>query len=60
MDKYIKKLLINAKTDSASIANASSLSKNEFLLHLEKQLMSNKTKIISENKKDLSLAKKMI
>ena len=58
MDKYIKNLLINAKTDSASIANASSLSKNEFLLHLEKQLMSNKTKIITENKKDLNLAKK--
>ena len=58
MDKYIKNLLINAKTDSASIANASSLSKNTFLLHLEKQLMSNKTKIIRENKKDLHLAKK--
>ena len=57
MDKYIKNLLINAKTDSASIANASSLSKNEFLLHLEKQLMFNKKKIISENKKDLNLAK---
>ena len=58
MDKYIKTLLINAKKDSSSIANTSSLSKNEFLLHLEKQLMSNRTKIISENKKDLSLAKK--
>ena len=58
MDKYIKNLLINAKTDSTSIANASSLSKNEFLFHLEKQLMSNKTKIITENKKDLKLAKK--
>ena len=58
MDKYIKNLLINAKTDSSSIANASSLSKNEFLLHLEQQLISNKTKIITENKKDLNLAKK--
>jgi glutamate-5-semialdehyde dehydrogenase len=58
MDKYIKNLLINAKTDSTLIANASSLSKNKFLLHLEKQLMSNKTKIIIENKKDLTLAKK--
>ena len=58
MDKYIKNLLINAKTDSASIANASSFSKNEFLLHLEKQLMSNKIKIISENKKRFKPSKK--
>ena len=58
MDKYIKNLLINAKTDSASIANASSLSKNVFLSNLEKLLFSNKAKIISENKKDLTLAKK--
>ena len=58
MDKYIKNLLVNAKIDSASIANASSSSKNAFLLYLEKQLISNKDEIISENKKDLTLAKK--
>ena len=58
MDKYIKNLLVNAKTDSASIANAPSSSKNEFLSYLEKQLISNKEEIISENKKDLTLAKK--
>ena len=58
MDKYIKNLLVNAKKDSASIANAPSSSKNEFLSYLEKQLISNKDEIISENKKDLTLAKK--
>ncbi|NCW63999.1 MAG: glutamate-5-semialdehyde dehydrogenase [Betaproteobacteria bacterium] len=58
MDKYIKNLLVNAKIDSASIANAPSSSKNEFLSYLEKQLISNKDEIISENKKDLTLAKK--
>lgn len=58
MDKYIKNLLVNAKKDSASIANASSSSKNAFLSYLEKQLISNKDEIISENKKDLTLAKK--
>ena len=58
MDKYIKNLLVNAKKDSASIANAPSSSKNAFLSYLEKQLISNKDEIISENKKDLSLAKK--
>ena len=58
MDKYIKNLLVNAKIDSASIANASSSSKNAFLSYLEKQLISNKDEIISENKKDLTLAKK--
>ena len=58
MDKYIKNLLVNAKKDSASIANAPSSSKNAFLLYLEKQLISNKDEIISENKKDLTLAKK--
>lgn len=58
MDKYIKNLLVNAKIDSASIANASSSSKNAFLSYLEKQLISNKEEIISENKKDLTLAKK--
>lgn len=58
MDKYIKNLLVNAKTDSASIANAPSCSKNAFLSYLEKQLISNKDEIISENKKDLTLAKK--
>ena len=58
MNKYIKNLLVNAKTDSASIANASSSSKNAFLSYLEKQLISNKDEIISENKKDLTLAKK--
>jgi glutamate-5-semialdehyde dehydrogenase len=58
MDKYIKNLLVNAKKDSASIANASSSSKNTFLSYLEKQLISNKNEIISENKKDLTLAKK--
>ena len=58
MDKYIKNLLVNAKTDSASIANAPSSSKNTFLSYLEKQLISNKDEIISENKKDLTLAKK--
>lgn len=58
MDKYIKKLLVNAKIDSASIANASSLSKNVFLSHLEQLLKSYKKNIISENKKDLSRAKK--
>jgi glutamate-5-semialdehyde dehydrogenase len=51
MDKYIKNLLINAKKDSSSIANVSSLSKNEFLLHLEKQLMSNKKKLLVKTKK---------
>ena len=35
-----------------------SSSKNEFLSYLEKQLISNKDEIISENKKDLTLAKK--
>ena len=59
MDKYIKNLLVNAKKDSASIANASSSSKNAFLSYLEKQLISNKDEIISENKKDLTLAKKI-
>ena len=34
------------------------MSKNKFILHLKKQLISNKTKIIRENKKDLTLAKK--
>ena len=58
MDKYIKNLLVNAKIDSASIANAPSSSKNVFLSYLEKQLISNKDEIISENKKDLTLAKK--
>jgi len=58
MDKYIKNLLVNAKKDSASIANAPSSSKNTFLSYLEKQLISNKDEIISENKKDLTLAKK--
>ena len=58
MDKYIKNLLVNAKTDSASIASAPSSSKNAFLSYLEKQLISNKDEIISENKKDLTLAKK--
>ena len=58
MDKYIKNLLVNAKKDSASIANAPSSSKNEFLSYLEKQLISNKDEIINENKKDLTLAKK--
>ena len=58
MDKYIKNLLVNAKKDSASIANAPSSSKNEFLSYLEKQLISNKDEIISENKRDLTLAKK--
>ena len=58
MDKYIKNLLVNAKKDSASIANAPSSSKNAFLSYLEKQLISNKDEIISENKKDLTLAKK--
>lgn len=58
MDKYIKNLLVNAKKDSASIANAPSCSKNAFLSYLEKQLISNKDEIISENKKDLTLAKK--
>ena len=58
MDKYIKNLLVNAKKDSASIANALSSSKNAFLSYLEKQLISNKDEIISENKKDLTLAKK--
>ena len=58
MDKYIKNLLVNAKTDSASIASAPSSSKNAFLSYLEKQLISNKYEIISENKKDLTLAKK--
>ncbi len=58
MDKYIKNLLVNAKKDSASIANAPSSSKNTFLSYLEKQLISNKNEIISENKKDLTLAKK--
>jgi glutamate-5-semialdehyde dehydrogenase len=57
MDKYIKNLLVNAKIDSASIANAPSSSKNVFLSYLEKQLISNKDEIISENKKDLTLAK---
>ena len=58
MDKYIKNLLVNSKIDSASIAKASSFSKNAFLSYLEKQLISNKDEIISENKKDLTLAKK--
>ena len=58
MDKYIKNLLVNTKKDSASIANAPSCSKNAFLSYLEKQLISNKDEIISENKKDLTLAKK--
>ena len=58
MDKYIKNLLVNAKTDSASIASAPSSLKNAFLSYLEKQLISNKDEIISENKKDLTLAKK--
>ena len=58
MDKYIKNLLVNAKTDSASIASAPSSSKNAFLSYLEKQLISNKDEIISENKKELTLAKK--
>ena len=51
MDKYIKNLLINAKTDSALIANVSSLSKNEFLLHLERQLMSTRQKLLVKIKK---------
>lgn len=58
MSDYVKELVAKARESSYKLANLTTKQKNKALLAMAKELLSNKSFILKENRKDLSAARR--